>query len=305
MQSDPKERIIRPFEIGGPDQQQLDGALASLTRIAGPFCRGLRRSAPFLGRQRARLSVGKARAASDPAVSSLVAGPSFWVKLESSEQLWAALHLDGCAILALVDGLFGASGDSPDDDPDGHEAELEDHRPPLGESLTLAQRALLKRLVRDLATDLGALVERTFNVKLSLGELSSLKRGEAPALPKDALSIDCRVEEVPHPWLIRLHMGSTALAKLTALQRAPSPAKAGPDMAEAAHRIPVTVVAELGRLTLKLSQVLGLREGDTLRLPSAANDPVLVRVEGVPKFEAVPVISRGQVAVKIHSRHSE
>jgi len=32
---------------------------------------------------------------------------------------------------------------------------------------------------------------------------------------------------------------------------------------------------------------------------------VLVRVEGVPKFDAVPVISRGQVAVKIHSRHQE
>ncbi|HVZ35887.1 MAG TPA: FliM/FliN family flagellar motor switch protein, partial [Polyangiaceae bacterium] len=66
-----------------------------------------------------------------------------------------------------------------------------------------------------------------------------------------------------------------------------------------------SVVAELGRVTLKLSQVLGLRVGDTLRLPSATNDPVLVRVEGVPKFEAVPVISRGQVAVKIHARHEE
>jgi flagellar motor switch protein FliM len=51
--------------------------------------------------------------------------------------------------------------------------------------------------------------------------------------------------------------------------------------------------------------VLGLRVGDTLRLPSATNDPVLVRVEGVPKFDAVPVISRGQVAVKIHCRHNE
>jgi flagellar motor switch protein FliM len=56
---------------------------------------------------------------------------------------------------------------------------------------------------------------------------------------------------------------------------------------------------------LKLSQVLGLRCGDTLRLPAAANDPVLVRVEGVAKFDAVPVISRGQVAVKIQSRHTE
>lgn len=303
MQRDPKEPIIRPFEIGAPDQHQLEGALSSLTQIAAPFCRGLRRSIPFLGRQRARLSVGKARAARDPALPTLGEGPSFWVKLESSEQVWAALHFDGAAILALVDGLFGAASEPSEDDPDAEDAEVEDRRPPLGDALTLAQRALLKRLCRDLSAELQTQVEATCKVKLTVSELSSLKRGEAPEVPGDALAVDCRIEEVPHPWLIRLYMGSLALQKLAA-QHAPGPG-GGSDMALAAQRIPVTVVAELGRVTLKLSQVLGLREGDTLRLPSAANDPVVVRVEGVVKFDAVPVISRGQVAVKIHSRHSE
>lgn len=304
MQRDAKEPIIRPFEIGAPDQQQLDGALGSLTQIAAPFCRGLRRAIPFLGRQRARLSVGKARAARDAALPPLGDGPSFWVKLESAEQVWAALQFDGPAILALVDGLFGAASEPSDDDPDAQHLDAEDHRPPLGDALTLAQRALLKRLCRDLSAELQKLVEATCKVKLSVSELSALKRGEAPQLPGDALAVDCRIEDVPHPWLIRLYMGSQALSKLAAV-RAPGLSTGASDMALAAQRIPVTVVAELGRVTLKLSQVLGLREGDTLRLPSAANDPVVVRVEGVVKFDAVPVISRGQVAVKIQSRHSD
>jgi len=98
-------------------------------------------------------------------------------------------------------------------------------------------------------------------------------------------------------------MGAEALERLASKEAAAT--SAAPAFGAAALRIPVSVVAELGRVTLKLSQVLGLRVGDTLRLPSPANDPVLVRVEGVAKFDAVPVISRGQVAVKIHARHQE
>jgi flagellar motor switch/type III secretory pathway protein FliN len=305
VHSDPKEPIIRPFEIGAADQDQFEGALSSLTTIAAPFCRGLRRTIPFLGRQRARLSVGEARAAHDKALAPPADGPSFLVKLDSAEQVWAALHFDGAAILALVDGFFGAPSEDVDEDQPEQGSDVEDTRPPLGDGLTLAQRALLRRLCGDISTQLQALVETQCKVKLSVSELSSLKRDEWPDLPHDAVAIDCRIEEVPYPWLIRLFMGSSALQKLSAASGASNETDNGHEMATAVLRVPVTVVAELGRVTLKLSQVLGLRAGDTLRLPSAANDPVVVRVEGVPKFDAVPVISRGQVAVKIHSRHSE
>ncbi len=298
----PKEPQIRPFEIGALDQNQLHGAIFALTQIAAPFCRELRRAMPFLARQRARLVLGEAVLASDGTLPEAGEGPSFLVTMESQSDLWAAVSFDGAAILALVEGLFGGATELSDE---GDGAEVPDSRQALGEALTLAQRAMLRRLCADLAGRLVRLVEAQTGQKLTVTELVSLKRDEFPELAADALAIDCQIEGVSHPWMVRVFMGADALQKLTAQESGTKEADAGPTMAMAAVRVPVTVVAELGRVTLRLSQVLGLRVGDTLRLPSAANDPVLVRVEGVPKFDAVPVISRGQVAVKIQSRHSE
>jgi hypothetical protein len=101
---------------------------------------------PFLARQRARALVDVARSARDPELGALADGPSFLVQLTSPEQVWVALQFDASAILALVDGCSArpsltrraADGeDAGSDEPDG---------PPLSDSLTLAQRALLKRL---------------------------------------------------------------------------------------------------------------------------------------------------------------
>lgn len=300
----PKEPQIRPFEIGALDQNQLHGAIFALTQIATPFCRELRRAMPFLARQRARLVLGEAVLASEGTLPEADEGPSFLVTMESQGDLWAALSFDGDAILALVEGLFGGATDPGEEEPSGG-VEPPDSRHALGETLTLAQRAMLRRLCADLAGRLVQLVEAQTGQKLTVTELVDLKRGEFPELAADALAIDCRIEAVAHPWAVRIFMGADALQKLTAQDTSTKDTDGGPTMAMAAVRVPVTVVAELGRVTLRLSQVLGLRAGDTLRLPSAANDPVLVRVEGVPKFDAVPVISRGQVAVKIQSRHSE
>lgn len=307
MQMHPKDPQIRPFEIGALDQNQLHGAIFALTQIATPFCRELRRAMPFLARQRARLVLGEAALASDGTLPPVTEGPSFLVTLESAGDLWGAVSFDGAAILALVEGLFGGSSAEPEEVAEVADgAEAPDSRQALGETLTLAQRAMLRRLCADLAERFVRLVEAQTAQKLSVTELVGLRRGEFPELAADALAIDCCVEGVAHPWSVRVFMGADALQKLTAQDNATKKeSDAGPTMAQAAMRIPVTVVAELGRVTLRLSQVLGLRVGDTLRLPSAANDPVLVRVEGVPKFDAVPVISRGQVAVKIQSRHTE
>jgi flagellar motor switch protein FliM len=304
VHSDAKDPIIRPFEFGSLDDNKSVGALNALTETAKLFSRGLRRSIPFLARQRAKVSLGEALPANDPALPALADGPSFLVKFTSPERVWFALHFDTDAILGLLDGLFGNASEEAEDEEQAAEATEAAERPTLGDALTLAQRALLRRLCKDIATQIQAPAEAHCKVKLSVSDLVALKRDELAALPEDLLAIDCRIEEVPNPWAIRVCMGADALTALSAREAAPAN-KTGPTMAAAVLRIPVTVVAELGRVTLKLSQVLGLRTGDTLRLPSAANDPVLVRVEGVPKFDAVPVISRGQVAVKIHSRHTE
>ncbi|MEO8181216.1 MAG: FliM/FliN family flagellar motor C-terminal domain-containing protein [Deltaproteobacteria bacterium] len=303
MQSDSSQADIVPVEFAAVDQGQSDAALAILTGVATVFAKELRRVLPFLARQHARAVPDVARSGGDPQLPALADGPTFLVQLSSAEQVWVALQFDAAAILALVEGLFGTpkpdTGDADDDDA----AEAEADGPALGDSLTLAQRALLKRLGGDLAALLKKPVEEACKITLGAPQFKTLKRQEPTGLGEDAIAVDCRLEKVRRPWLLRVWMGAEAVERLTA--KAAAASSNSPSFALAALRIPVSVVAELGRVTLKLSQVLGLRVGDTLRLPSPANDPVLVRVEGMAKFDAVPVISRGQVAVKIHSRHQQ
>jgi flagellar motor switch/type III secretory pathway protein FliN len=304
VHSDSPQPDIVPLEFAASDQSQSETTLATLTSVATAFTKDLRRVLPFLARQRARALVAVARSCHDPELPALADGPSFLVRLTSPEQVWVALQFDAAAILALVDGLFGTpKPDAQDADDEEEGAAAEADGPPLGDSLTLAQRALLKRLGADLSALLKKPIEELCKVTLAAPHFTTLKREEAPALGDDAITIDCRVENVRRPWAIRMWMGAQAIEQLASKSAAAT--SSSPSFELVALRIPVSVVAELGRVTLKLSQVLGLRVGDTLRLPSPANDPVLVRVEGVAKFDAVPVISRGQVAVKIHSRHQE
>ena len=78
-----------------------------------------------------------------------------------------------------------------------------------------------------------------------------------------------------------------------------------PRMAEALIEVPVEVVAELGRVRLGLRRVLSLEVGQVLRLATAVDDPVIVRIGGVEKLHGAPVISRGQVSVEVRARHED
>ena len=78
---------------------------------------------------------------------------------------------------------------------------------------------------------------------------------------------------------------------------------ADPRMAEALSEVPVEVICELGSVRLGLRRVLSLQVGQVLRLDTAVDDPVSVRVAGIKKFVGVPVISRGQLAVEVRGRH--
>lgn len=304
MLSDSSHPDIVPLTIAASDQNQSETALAWLSAIGGAFSKDLRRVLPFLARQRARVAIDVARTARDADLRAPAEGPCFLVRMSSPDQVWLALQFDCLAIGALLEGLFAPPKTESDEQEGGADGDGAEADPPsLGDSLTLAQRALLKRLCGDLSVLVKQPVAEVCKTKLGAPEFAIFKRGELPELTDDAIAIDCRIENVRRPWAIRLWMGADALQQLA--MKESNAATISPSFSAAAVRIPVTVVAELGRVTLKLSQVLGLRVGDTLRLPSPANDPVLVRVEGVPKFDAVPVISRGQVAVKIHARHHQ
>jgi flagellar motor switch protein FliM len=67
----------------------------------------------------------------------------------------------------------------------------------------------------------------------------------------------------------------------------------------AVEQTEVILSADLGRLELSARQVLSLRAGDVLHLPTRGEDPLPVRIEGTPLMTGVAGVSRGRNAVRI------
>ena len=66
--------------------------------------------------------------------------------------------------------------------------------------------------------------------------------------------------------------------------------------------VELEVAAELGTHRMRLRDVLGLRAGDVLPLRTGREGPVLVRVEGRPRFLAAPGLQGGSNAVRVTAR---
>jgi flagellar motor switch protein FliM len=62
---------------------------------------------------------------------------------------------------------------------------------------------------------------------------------------------------------------------------------------------PVTLIAELGRTRQTIGDILNLKVGDVLQLPSGPEDQIVVAVDDVPKFEAYPGVLKGNRAFEI------
>lgn len=67
----------------------------------------------------------------------------------------------------------------------------------------------------------------------------------------------------------------------------------------AVEQTEVQLSADLGRIELSARQVLALRAGDVLNLPTRGEDPLAVRIEGTPLMTGVAGVSRGRNAVRI------
>jgi flagellar motor switch protein FliM len=66
--------------------------------------------------------------------------------------------------------------------------------------------------------------------------------------------------------------------------------------------VEVGLSVELGHCTLPLRSILRLKVGDVLTLDAGKEDPVLVRVEQLPKFHAVPGLAHDGYAVRVVDR---
>lgn len=61
----------------------------------------------------------------------------------------------------------------------------------------------------------------------------------------------------------------------------------------------VNITAEVGSTMYTIRELLRLQVNDVLKLESGPQDPITISVEGVPKYEGLPGISKGNRAVQI------
>jgi flagellar motor switch protein FliM len=132
-----------------------------------------------------------------------------------------------------------------------------------------------------------------------------LRGGDEPPLPKDAVAAECLFDGLPSRAAIWLFASGEILEAASRERGSAGPSTGDPRMAQAMSEVPVDVVAELGRVSIGLRRVLSLRPGEVLRLATATDDPIQVRVGGLAKLYGVPVLSRGQVSVQVTGRHDK
>jgi flagellar motor switch protein FliM len=280
---------VRPLDLSGRERQ-LRAAMTAMDRIGASFARYARRSMPFLARHRGRIVAAPVQIASmaTDAESPLPTGPTYAVRLGTKDgNAWATITLNSDAIALTLEGaLGGASGAMP--------VQL------TAPDLTPAQRALISRVGESLALDLATAVREEARLSMTILPADS----SPPGPSNDSLEVVCQVEGLQVPASMVISASAEALEAAAREQAAPADGVHGdPRFLEAMQEVPLEVVAELGRISLGLKKVLSLRVGDVVRLYTATDDPVSVRVGGVEKFVGMPILSRGQLAIEIRSRH--
>jgi len=271
-------------------ERQLRAALHTMSQIAARFERSARRTLPFMVRQRTRLvpqGVNIVNPAEDDSQGE--GGPSFEVILESDEiPAWASLTINTSALRLILEGSLGASTPGSG---------------LLGTELTLAQRALVARVARSLAEDLANAVRDDVGIRLSVVSSHGRSADEISELPQtDGLRVDCIFEDIAEDPRISVAVSIGTLESVTRADEEELPTAGDPRMAEAVKEVPIEVVAELGRLKIGLRNLLAWKAGQVIRLTTATDDPVELRIAGVTKFVGRPVVSRGQLAIEIRGR---
>jgi flagellar motor switch protein FliM len=284
---------VKELDLTGRERH-LRSAMAAMARVGERFARASRRSLPFLTRRRDRLSASSVSLSGEAAAQSASIGPAFEVMFESAEgNAWGSVWLNAPALGILLEGTLGGK--------DGTTVIA------LGADLTAAQRAVVGRTARVIAQDFADAVKAESGLELKLGGLSSRRRGEGlQCAALDGLRVDCTIDGDTSGAIVGIAVGAEALE--SAARRKDddgAPELGNPHMLDAVEDIPVELTAELGRVKMGLRRVLSLKVGQVLRLPTATDDLITVRVGGVSKFQGVPVVSRGQLAIEIRVRHEE
>ena len=201
------------------------------------------------------------------------------------------LFLGPTFVSAVVDYGFGGNG--------------EDTTALLNREPTALERNLLRRLCVLLASDVSAVWKQEVPIELSFLHIEGrndlatmLQENTAMLLLPYRLNFNGNQDD----FSIALTAGSVdPIARMAADDSAMTLRAPDEDLVRRLHSWPSWLSAELGRCTLTVDEVLELTPGSVLRLDSMAHESVKMLLNGVPKLEGRPVVSRGSISVQVEN----
>jgi flagellar motor switch protein FliM len=223
----------------------------------------------------------------------------------------AVLALDARAIAFLLEGSLGGDGSDP---------------PKLNKKgLTAAQRAFIDRIVGGMVQGLSDALAKSagltltklpqlINEKTSGGVLVQLPLDFRDAQPKTEKKGDFSLDDFDEPssdgdaapeaegashGTVVIAVSKTALNAARAANQTKKTVRIDRRVAATMREVQVNVVAELGRLKLRLGELATLRVGDTLRLDVPVNGDIDVRVENKVLFRGQPTTLGSQLAIQV------
>lgn len=283
---------IRPCDLTGRERH-LRAAMHAMSRIGGRFARNGRKALPFMARRRSRF-LPQSVSIVDGLSGAEDLGPGVRLEIALEERGgtgWGELVINADGLSVILEGMLGAT--------DGGSSAM-------GDDITPAARALVMRVARQLANDLADAIREEVGLTFEVASIRSVSPGDlVESKSSDGLRVDCLFEGYGESACIALALSAESLEE-AAREHEDAPVQQGdPRVVDGVRDVPVGVVAELGTVMLSLRRVLSLKAGEVLRLSTALDDPITVRVGGVRKFKAVPVASRGQISIEIRGRHED
>ncbi len=208
-----------------------------------------------------------------------------------------ALLAVSCSLLfSAIDKLMGGTG------------RIEDPGRELTEMESAVVQGLIEQILQDIAGGFSELVEMELK---PLGKPRNLALAQVVGNQEVVLCIHFQVSGDPINGDIRIAIPHTAISSyLEGIEEAGGGAREEKrDFSETLRNcmapVKMAVSAELGNVTIKLRELVKLRPGDIIVLEKKVGDPVVVPVEGKPKFLGRVGTKGKRYAVRIEGQISQ
>ncbi|MFO0611656.1 MAG: FliM/FliN family flagellar motor switch protein [Polyangiaceae bacterium] len=282
MNEEAQARNLLGNTARGASEKRLLGSLdMHATDLAG----AVKRSVPFLMRQRVEVTTTPAHVAQAKALLESLDGPTYVLNLVTDPGgSRALLAFDARAIAFMLEGALGGTP-SEEDSP---EEELK-----IGDELTNPQSALMARIAEGV---LREIVE----VLAPLGfRLKPIASGPASSHAAELVCVELGIG-TGKPRRALLAVGRQALeaagVNANAPPRDPSIEARVPRILE---QVELELSIELGRARRTVAEIQALRVGHVLKLDTSVAAPVVVRVDGVEVLRGKPTVVGGELALTL------